>query len=280
MATKKEVFNEDFLKIRSNIPSLKIGESAASFQKRVKLWSSRTGLEYPASAKAKTIQGAVVGATKEGEALAGTGTFGNKDFTKGYTSELNQLVQSNMRRVSANKKADKLRSEVPTSGMSDIRGALKIKADDQTAAEDKVMFGDDLMDLYGPGGAKNDPTDTYDTGSSTPLGAARRASFDPDVDDTDFNNNYDSLENQVAGLSSKDTNKTSTRDRLNIGPATGRSAMRAQNVERFGEERVSYLERQNAAFQDMKKGNISKEQFAKDFPKSNLAKRLKLKLKK
>ena len=73
MATKKEVFNEDFLKIRSNIPSLKIGESAASFQKRVKLWSSRTGLEFPASAKAKTIQGAVVGATKEGEALAGTG---------------------------------------------------------------------------------------------------------------------------------------------------------------------------------------------------------------
>ena len=76
------------------------------------------------------------------------------------------------------------------------------------------------------------------------------------------------------------TNKTSTRDRLNIGPATGRAAMRAQNVKRFGEERVSYLERQNTAFQDMKKGKISKEQFAKDFPKSNLAKRLRLKLKK
>ena len=93
--------------------------------------------------------------------------------------------------------------------------------------------------------------------------------------------NYSSLSDDVtAGKSdSSRTNKTSTRDRLNIGPATGRAAMRAQNVERFGEERVSYLERQNAAFKDMKKGKISKEQFAKDFPKSNLAKRLKLKLK-
>ena len=279
MATKKEVFNEDFLKVRSNIPTLKKGESAASFQKRVKMWTSRTGLKYPKSAQGLT--GFRLNMTDEGRALAGQGSFGETDFTKGYTAELNKLVQSNMRRVDANKKADNLQKNIPTSGMSDIRGDLMIKQDAEKAIQDKIKFGDDLMNLYGPGGAENDPTDTYDAGgTNTPLGAARRGSFDPDVDDSDFNNNYDSLENQVAGLSSKDTNKTSTRDRLNIGPATGRSAMRAQNVERFGEERVSYLERQNAAFQDMKKGNISKEQFAKDFPKSNLAKRLKLKLKK
>ena len=95
---------------------------------------------------------------------------------------------------------------------------------------------------------------------------------------------YTDLADLVTGAKDKTnangTNNTSTRDQLNIGPSTGREAMRAKNVERFGEERVSYLEKQNAAFQDMKKGNISKEQFAKDFPKSNLAKRLKLKLKK
>ena len=95
---------------------------------------------------------------------------------------------------------------------------------------------------------------------------------------------YTDLADLVTGNNDKTnatgTNKTSSRDQLNIGPSTGREAMRAKNVERFGEERVSYLEKQNAAFQDMKKGNISKEQFAKDFPKSNLAKRLKLKLKK
>ena len=90
--------------------------------------------------------------------------------------------------------------------------------------------------------------------------------------------NYTSLADDVSAQpTSAGTNKTSTRNRLNIGPATGRAAMRERNVARFGEERVSYLERQNAAFQDMKKGKITKKQFAKDFPKSNLAKRLKIK---
>ena len=86
--------------------------------------------------------------------------------------------------------------------------------------------------------------------------------------------NYTELSKDV---SSAGTNKTSTRDKLNIGPATGRAAMRAQNVERFGEERVSYLERQNAAFQDMKKGKMTKTEFAKKFPKSQTAKKLKIK---
>ena len=90
--------------------------------------------------------------------------------------------------------------------------------------------------------------------------------------------NYTSLADDVSAQpTSAGTNKTSTRDRLNIGPATGRAAMRAQNVSRLGEERVSYLERQNTAFQAMKKGKMTKAEFAKQFPKSNLAKRLKIK---
>tara|TARA_Y100000996_G_C22415205_1_gene599001 strand:+ start:94 stop:888 length:795 start_codon:yes stop_codon:yes gene_type:complete len=217
MATKKEVFNEDFLKVRSNIPTLKKGESAASFQKRVKMWTSRTGLEYPKSARGLT--GFRIQQTPEGKALSGE-SLGETDYTKGYSTELNQLIQSNMRRVDANKAANKLRGDVPTSGMSDIRGDLKIKQDEEAAAEDKIMFGDDIMNMYGPGGAKNDPTDTYDAGgTNTPLGAARRASFDPDSDDTDFNNNYDALENKVSGLSSDGTNGTSTRRNLMVGPA-------------------------------------------------------------
>jgi hypothetical protein len=258
MATKKEVFNEDFLKIRSNIPTLRKGESAESFRKRVKMWSSRTGLKFPTSGKQKTLFGAVVGMTKEAEALAGkSGTgqgFGIEDFSSGYETELNKLIQSNMRRVEANQKANNLRDNVPTSGMSDIRGDLKIKQDEEAAAEDKIMFGDDIMNLYGPGGAKNDPTDTYDTTSSTPLGAARRASFDPDSDDTDFNNNYDALENKVSGLSSANTNGTSTRRNLMVGPATGRAALREENIARFGEGHVNALIERNQAFQAAKGG--------------------------
>lgn len=252
MATKKEVFNEDFLKVRSNIPTLKKGESAASFQKRVKMWTSRTGLKYPLSARGLT--GFRIRKTPEGRALSGEGTFGETDYTKGYETELNQLIQSNMRRVEANQKANNLRDNVPTSGMSDIRGDLKIKQAEEAAAEDKIMFGDDIMNMYGPGGAKNDPTDTYDTGSSTPLGAARRASVDPDSDDTDFNNNYDALENKVSGLSSANTNGTSTRRNLMVGPATGRAALREENIARFGEGHVNALIERNQAFQAAKGG--------------------------
>ena len=76
------------------------------------------------------------------------------------------------------------------------------------------------------------------------------------------------------------TNKTSTRDRLNIGPATGRAAMRAQNVERFGEARVAQLESMNKDFQGMKKGNMTKAEFIKKYPNSQTAKRAKIKIKK
>ena len=51
------------------------------------------------------------------------------------------------------------------------------------------------------------------------------------------------------------------------------SALEKKNRARFGDERVEYLKRQNKAFQDMKKGKITKDQFIKDFPKSQTAKR-------
>ena len=216
MATKKEVFNEEFLKVKSNIPTLRKGESAASFQKRVKMWSSSTGLKYPKEARGLT--GFRIQQTPEGRALSGEGTFGETDYTKGYTTELNQLIQSNMRRVDANKAADAKLDKVPKSGMSDIRGDLKIKQDEEIAAEDKILFGEDLMSTYGPGGAKYDPTDSSGN-TIDDLAKARRGSFDPDVDNTEFNNNYDALEKQVSGLSSAGTNGTSTRGNLMVGPA-------------------------------------------------------------
>tara|TARA_A100000172_G_C3005640_1_gene97867 strand:+ start:103 stop:804 length:702 start_codon:yes stop_codon:yes gene_type:complete len=103
----------------------------------------------------------------------------------------------------------------------------------------------------------------------------------------DGTGDYTDLADLVTGGNDKSnadgTNGTTTRSKLSIGPATtgtGREALRAQNVERFGEERVAYLEKQNSAFQDMKKGKITKEQFIKDFPKSQTAKRAKIKIKK
>ena len=51
------------------------------------------------------------------------------------------------------------------------------------------------------------------------------------------------------------------------------STLEKKNRLRFGDERVEYLKRQNKAFQDMKKGKITKDQFIKDFPKSITAQR-------
>ena len=94
-------------------------------------------------------------------------------------------------------------------------------------------------------------------------------------------NTYKSLSDDVSAQpTSAGTNKTSTRDRLNIGPATGRAAMRAQNVERFGEARVAQLESMNKDFQGMKKGKMTKAQFIEKYPNSQTAKRAKIKIKK
>ena len=176
---RKKVFNEDFLKIKSNIPSLKKGESAASFKKRVAMWTSRTGLEFPDSAKGLT--GLRLSMTPEGQALSGQGgTFGNQDYSAGYTNELNKLVQSNIRRFDANQKADKLRIGVPKSGMSDLRGAEGTKADEEKARQDKILFGEDLMEKYFD---PNNPDNDYDAGpGQTDLQIARAGSFDPDTD--------------------------------------------------------------------------------------------------
>ena len=80
MATKKKLFDEDFLKVKSNIPSLRPNESAKSFKKRVQMWSSRTGLNLPTDRY-----------SSEGRALLGLGEqpLGTQDYTSGYTKELN-----------------------------------------------------------------------------------------------------------------------------------------------------------------------------------------------
>ena len=282
MATKQEMFGGDFLKIRSNIPTLREGESAASFRKRVKMWSSRTGLTYPGVRVNKSGGFSPIGIGMQREEiriLSGVGDFEGaldtgKDFSKAYTSELNQIVQQRNKLVTNRKAANKKLSKVPTKGMSDIRGDLRIKQDQEAADAppnlDELSAYSDVQDTSGYAeteallqpmyDAQNDPFKGMRTGEeeTTPT-MADFATFDNDT-----------------SSNKAQTNNTSSRSNLNIGPATGKAAMRARNVAKFGEERVSFLERQNTAFQDMKKGKITKQEFAKQFPNSNLAKRLKI----
>ena len=54
---------------------------------------------------------------------------------------------------------------------------------------------------------------------------------------------------------------------------TGRTAMIKKNIDRFGKDRVQMLQDKNKDFQAMKKGNMSKDDFIKKYPKSITAQR-------
>ena len=84
--------------------------------------------------------------------------------------------------------------------------------------------------------------------------------------------NYVDLANDVSAQpTSAGTNKTSTRDKLNIGPARmGR--IERENRARLGDERVDFLKQKQRDFKSMKR-----KDFAKKYPKSQTAKRLKIK---
>ena len=282
MATKQELFGGDFLKVRSNIPTLKEGESAASFRKRVKMWSSRTGLTYPGVRVNKSGGFSPIGIGMQREEiriLSGVGDFEGaldtgKDFSKAYTSELNQIVQQRNKLVTNRKATNKKLSKVPTKGMSDIRGDLRIKQDQEAADAppnlDDLSAYSDVQDTSGYAETEALLTPMYDA-QNDPFKGMRTGEEETTPTMADFA----TFDNDTSSNKAQ-TNNTSSRSNLNIGPATGRFAMRAQNVARFGEERVSFLERKNAAFQDMKKGKITKQEFVKQFPNSNLAKRLKI----
>ena len=83
--------------------------------------------------------------------------------------------------------------------------------------------------------------------------------------------NYTALRKDV---SSAGTNKTSTRDKLkakdNVGPARmGR--IERENRARLGDERVDFLKQRQKDFKSM-----DRKEFAKKYPKSQTAKRLKI----
>lgn len=84
--------------------------------------------------------------------------------------------------------------------------------------------------------------------------------------------NYVDLANDVSAQpTSAGTNKTSTRDKLNVGPAR-MGLIERENRARLGDERVDFLKQKQKDFKSMKKAD-----FAKKYPNSQTAKRLKIK---
>ena len=90
-------------------------------------------------------------------------------------------------------------------------------------------------------------------------------------EDATSDTNYTDLANDVSAQpTSAGTNKTSTRDKLNVGPARmGR--IERENRARLGDERVDFLKQKQKDFKSM-----NRKDFAKKYPKSQTAKRLKI----
>jgi len=83
--------------------------------------------------------------------------------------------------------------------------------------------------------------------------------------------NYVDLANDVSAQpTSAGTNKTSTRDKLNVGPAR-MGLIERENRARLGDERVDFLKQKQRDFKSM-----NRKDFAKKYPKSQTAKRLKI----
>ena len=70
--------------------------------------------------------------------------------------------------------------------------------------------------------------------------------------------------------SSKTSSSSSPKKRVR---RTGREALRAKNVERFGQKHVDHLRAKHADFKKMKRKEMSKADFIKKYPKSQTAKR-------
>ena len=236
MATKQELFGGDFLKVRSNIPTLKEGESAASFRKRVKMWSNRTGLTYPGVRANKSGGFSPIGIGMQRDeirVLSGVGDFEGatdtgQDFSKAYTSELNQIVQQRNKLVQNRKATNKKISKIPTEGMSDIRGDLKIKQDEersQTVPLDELDKISPVEDTSGFAEAEALLTPMYEAEKNKEVfgGFDSTRQDREELDFATFDNDTSSNKAQ--------TNNTSSRSDLNIGPrAVGPAGISDRNV--------------------------------------------------
>ena len=242
MATKQELFGGDFLKVRSNIPMLKEGESAASFRKRVKMWSNRTGLTYPGVRANKSGGFSPIGIGMQRDeirVLSGVGDFEGatdtgQDFSKAYTSELNQIVQQRNKLVQNRKATNKKISKIPVGGkkggpMSDIRGDLKINQDQEAADAppnlDELSQYSDVQDTSGYAETEALLTPMYDADNDPFKGmrTGEEESTPTMADFTTYDNDTSSNKAQ--------TNNTSSRSNLNIGPrAVGPAGISDRNV--------------------------------------------------
>ena len=286
MATKNKLFDENFLKVKSNVPSLRPNESDKSFRKRVQMWSQRTGLAYPGIKVGKSggYYPAGIGMqSREVRILSGQGDFRGaldttQDYSKDYNKELNELVQRQNSRVTANTEAEKKLKKVPIKGtkggpLSDLRGDLRIKQDEKRS---KIVPIDEL-DQY---------SDVQDTSGYKETEELLRPMYEAENDPfKGMRTKEDTEEISMASFQGSDSaaidagDSKSLQQQLKIRP-DGMSQIEFENRRRFGDTHVQNLIDKNVAFQSMKRGEMSKQQFADAFPTSNLAKRLnKLKIK-
>ena len=161
--------------IRSQIPKLKKNESAASFKARVKTWQLRTGKKYP--------KPGIGPLSDEQRILAGALTIGSitkKDYSKGkegekWRDEVSDLALKELRIQKSLETTEALQQKINADRRA---GKLSNIPAPEEEPKSKILYGEDLMDVYGPYGAKYDKEDDgeFERPNTTKLQVARSLS--------------------------------------------------------------------------------------------------------
>jgi hypothetical protein len=161
--------------IRSQIPKLKKNESAASFKARVKTWELRTGKKYP--------KPGIGPLSNEQRILGGALTIGSlnkKDYSKGKEGEKwrDEVSDLALKELRIQKSADETEALQRKINADRKAGKLSNIPAPEEEPKSKILYGEDLMDVYGPYGAKYDKEDDgeFERPNTTKLQVARSLS--------------------------------------------------------------------------------------------------------
>jgi hypothetical protein len=162
--------------IRSQFPKLKKNESAASFKARVKTWELRTGKKYP---KPRSI-----GPLSDEQRILGSaltiGSLNKKDYSKGEEGEKwrDEVSDLALKELRIQKSADETEALQRKINADRKAGKLSNIPAPEEEPKSKILYGEDLMDVYGPYGAKYDKEDDgeFERPNTTKLQVARSLS--------------------------------------------------------------------------------------------------------
>ena len=230
--------------IKSQIPKLKKNESAASFKARVKTWELRTGKKYP---KPRSI-----GPLSDEQRILGgaltIGSLNKKDYSKGKEGEKwkDEVSDLALKELRIQKSADETEALQQKINADRRAGKLSNIPAPEEEPKSKILYGEDLMDVYGPYGAKYDKEDDgeFERPNTTKLQVARSLSTGGDPIPPDPGGKGGVSESKASSLGSTvHTRHYKTGERLGVMTRNQRRAYEKEAAGRTFESEVAKYEK-------------------------------------